>query len=85
VTVQVEKVEAALASLRAGELADAAKVLGTMVRAKRHVRPSASNAAPEEIDEVERWLVTVLADPGDGEADDLIARAYYKLRSQMPA
>ena len=84
-TIEVEKVQQALASLRSGELTEAARLLGTMVRSKRHVRPSSATAAPEEIDEVERWLVRVLADPDDGEAADLITRAYYKLRSQMPA
>lgn len=84
-TVQVERVQEALASLRSGELTEAARLLGTMVRSKRHVRPSTGNAAPEELDEVERWLERVLAAPDDGEANDLITRSYYKLRSQMPA
>jgi hypothetical protein len=56
-----------------------------MVRSKRHVRASSAGAAPEEVDEVERWLKRIIADPSDEDADGLLTRSYYKLRSQMPA
>jgi hypothetical protein len=83
--VNVDKVEAALAALQDGDLAEAARLLGPMVRSKRHVRASSASAAPEEVDEVERWLQRIIADPSDEEADGLLTRSYYKLRSQMPA
>jgi hypothetical protein len=83
--VNVDKVEAALAALQDGDLTEAARLLGPMVRSKRHVRASSAGAAPEEVDEVERWLKRIIADPSDEDADGLLTRSYYKLRSQMPA
>jgi hypothetical protein len=83
--VKVEQVQAALASLQAGDLTEAARLLGPMVPSKRHVRAASSTAAPEEVAEVERWLKRIVADPTDAEAGDLLTRSYYKLRSQMPA
>ncbi len=83
--VKVEQVQAALSSLQAGDLAEAARLLGPMVPSKRHVRASTASAAPEEVDEVERWLKQIIANPSDDEAAGLLTRSYYKLRSQMPA
>lgn len=83
--VKVEQVRAALTCLQAGDLAEAARLLGPMVPGKRHVRASTATAAPEEVEEVERWLERIVADPTDAEARDLLTRSYYKLRSQMPA
>lgn len=83
--VKVDRVEAALAALQAGDLTEAARLLGPMVRGKRHVRASTASAAQEEVDEVERWLQRIIADPSAEEAPGLVTRSYYKLRSQMPA
>jgi hypothetical protein len=83
--VKVEQVQAALTALKAGDLAEAARLLGPMVPNKRHVRATTSNAAPEEVAEIERWLKRIVADPTAEDAGDLLTRSYYKLRSQMPA
>jgi hypothetical protein len=83
--VNVERVKLALASVESGDLAEAAQLLGTLVRGRRLVRASNSNAVSEEIDEVTIWLKRVIAEPQADDADSLVARAYYKLRSQMPS
>jgi hypothetical protein len=82
---KVDKVRRALLLLDDGELGQSADLLGTMVSRKRFVRASNSNAVPEEVAEVKLWLERVVADPEAEDADEMIARAYYKLRSQMPS
>ena len=83
--VNVEKVEEALRSVEDGDLVKGAELLGTQVKGKRLVRASTSSAVSEEIDEVKLWLKKVIADPTADDAASLVARAYYKLRSQMPS
>jgi hypothetical protein len=83
--VNAERVQEALQAVDNGDLSEAAKLLGTMVKSKRLVRASTSSAVSEEIDEVKLWLKKVIADPDADDADSLVARAYYKLRSQMPS
>jgi hypothetical protein len=83
--VNAERVEEALRAVEDGDLSQAAKLLGTLVKSKRLVRASTSSAVSEEIDEVKLWLKKVIADPDADDADSLVARAYYKLRSQMPS
>lgn len=83
--LNVDRVEQALREIEEGELGKAAALLGPMVKGKRLVRASRSNAAAEEVDEVKLWLKRLIKDPEAEDADSFLARAYYKLRSQMPS
>jgi hypothetical protein len=83
--VNVDRVEQALREIEEGELGKAAALLGPLVRGKRLVRASRSNAAAEEVDEVKFWLKRLIEEPDAEDAESFLARAYYKLRSQMPS
>lgn len=83
--MDVGTVKEALQLVEEDDLAGAARLLGKLVRGKRLVRASGSTAAVEEVEEVKGWLRKVLLNPDVEDADSLVTRAYYKLRSQMPA
>jgi len=84
-TIDVTKVEQALAHIERDELADAAKLLAPLVKSKRFTKPRRINAEPLEVDEVRRWLRSAIDDPAAEDAPFYIERAYYKLRAQRPA
>ncbi len=80
-----DRIAEALRLVDAGDLAEAAVVLGPMIRSKRHIRASNLNAEQDEVDELRGWLAEALADPDSADSKFLVERAYYKLRTQRQA
>lgn len=83
--IDVDRIEEALKLVEADQLADAAQLLGPLVRGKRFTRPSRMNAEAVEVDEVKAWLREAIADPSSPDSRFMVERAYYKLRTQATA